>query len=108
MPLVDALDGVLMLGAYGWAFAEPIRKLYYNMAITLVSVVVAVAVGGIEALGLAADKLHLTGVFWSDVGAAVDDFGALGYVIVGLFALGRGIALARCKCSGYDERKLES
>jgi len=50
-----------MLGAYGRAFVEPIRKLYYNMTITCISVIVAVAVGGIEALGLLAGKFHLDG-----------------------------------------------
>src|SRR5208282_1609068 len=51
MSLIDTTDGVLMLGAYGWAFTKPIRKLYYNLTITFVSVLVAVLVGGIEALG---------------------------------------------------------
>ena len=55
MALVDTTDGVLMLGAYGWAFVKPIRKLYYNLTITLVSVVVAVLIGGIELLGLLGD-----------------------------------------------------
>jgi high-affinity nickel-transport protein len=63
MSLVDTTDGVLMLGAYDWAFVRPIRKLYYNLTITLVSVVVAVLIGGIEALGLLADQLSLKGVF---------------------------------------------
>ena len=52
MTLVDTTDGVLMLGAYGWAFTKPIRKLYYNMTITAVSVVVAIVVGGLETLNL--------------------------------------------------------
>ena len=64
MALVDTTDSVLMVGAYGWAFVEPLRKLTYNLTITLVSVVVAVGVGGIEALGLVADRLGLTGPFW--------------------------------------------
>ena len=59
MSLVDTTDGVLMLGAYGWAFMKPIRKLYYNMTITAVSVVVAVLIGGIEALGLIGDNSAL-------------------------------------------------
>ena len=58
MSLVDTTDGVLMLGAYDWAFVKPIRKLYYNLTITLVSVVVAFLVGGIEALGLVGDQLE--------------------------------------------------
>ena len=52
MTLIDTTDGVLMLGAYGWAFMKPIRKLYYNITITAVSVIVAVLIGGIETLGL--------------------------------------------------------
>eukprot|EP01132_Coremiostelium_polycephalum_P020938 gene20938-24886_t len=64
MSLVDTLDGHLMLGAYGWAYMKPIRKIYYNMTITLVSVVVAVVIGSIEALGLMGDQLDLKGSFW--------------------------------------------
>ena len=81
MSLIDTTDGVLMLGAYGWAFVKPIRKLYYNLTITAVSVVVAVLVGGIEALGLIGDQLGLTdgGGFWGAIGALNDNFGVLGY-----------------------------
>ena len=66
MSLVDTTDGVLMLGAYGWAFMKPIRKLYYNMTITVVSVVVAFVIGGLETLDLIGDQLGLTdgGGFW--------------------------------------------
>ena len=77
MTLLDTTDSVLMVGAYGWAFAKPIRKLYYNMTITLVSVAVAVLVGGLEALGLVADRLKLEGGFWDGVGALNDNFGVL-------------------------------
>ena len=76
-----------MLGAYGWAFVKPIRKLYYNLTITSVSVIVAFAVGGIEALGLIASQLHLTGQFWSLIARLNNNFGVLGYFIIGLFAL---------------------
>ncbi len=86
MSLIDTTDGVLMLGAYGWAFTKPIRKLYYNLIITFVSVVVAVLIGGIEALGLLADQLKLEGPFWALVGALNDHFGSLGYVIIAIFA----------------------
>ena len=58
MTLVDTTDGVLMVGAYGWAFIKPIRKLYYNLTITFVSVIVALIVGGIEAVGLLKDQLQ--------------------------------------------------
>jgi nickel/cobalt transporter (NiCoT) family protein len=85
MALVDTTDSVLMVGAYGWAFAEPLRKLYYNLAVTLASVVVALAVGGIEALGLVAGRLGLTGPFWSFVGRLNGNFTGLGFIIIALF-----------------------
>ena len=85
MSLIDTTDGILMLGAYDWAFIKPIRKLYYNLAITFVSVVVAVLIGGIEALGLLGDQLGLTGGFWNAVGSLNNNFNALGFAIIGLF-----------------------
>src|ERR1700689_2954719 len=78
MLLFCTTDNILMLGAYGWAFVKPIRKLYYNMTITLVSVIVAFVVGGIEALGLRAGQFHRQGVFWNMVGKLNENFGALG------------------------------
>ncbi len=61
MSLVDTTDSVLMVNAYGWAFIKPIRKLYYNLTITLVSIVVAMLIGSVEALGLLGEKLGLAG-----------------------------------------------
>lgn len=77
MSLIDTLDGHMMLGAYGWAYLKPIRKIYYNMTITLVSVIVAVVIGGIEALGLLADQLKLQGPVWDAIGTLNDNFGTL-------------------------------
>ena len=85
MSLVDTTDGVLMLGAYEWAFVKPMRKLYYNLTITLVSVTVAVLVGGIEVLGLIGDRLALSGPFWDAIAALGDNFNTLGFVIIGVF-----------------------
>jgi high-affinity nickel-transport protein len=85
MSLIDTTDGVLMLGAYDWAFVKPIRKLYYNLTITSVSVVVALLVGGIEALGLLGDQLGLSGWFWDAIGSLNDNFGTLGFIIIGVF-----------------------
>ncbi len=59
MALIDSLDNFVMIGAYGWAFSKPVRKLYYNITITAASVIIAFFIGGIEALGLIADKLNL-------------------------------------------------
>ena len=76
-----------MIGAYGWAFVKPIRKLYYNLTITFVSVVVALIVGGVEAIGLLKDQLNLTGGVWDFIGSLNDNFSTLGFVIIGVFAL---------------------
>src|ERR1700691_4539206 len=85
MSLIDTTDNILMLGAYGWAFVKPVRKLYYNITITSVSVIVALAVGGIEALGLLAGRFSLKGRFWDAITGLNENFGMLGYLIVGLF-----------------------
>ena len=94
MSLIDTTDNVLMLGAYGWASVKPVRKLYYNMTITFVSVVVALVVGGIEALGLLAGRFHQIGTFWNLVGKLNDNFGLLGYCIVCLFAFSWLVSVA--------------
>src|SRR5690348_13328199 len=73
MSLVDTTDGVLMLGAYGWAYLKPIRKLYYNLTITLISVLIAFLIGGIEVLSIVGDRLGLHGGIWDFVGNL--DFG---------------------------------
>jgi nickel/cobalt transporter (NiCoT) family protein len=103
MSLVDTTDNVLMLGAYGWAFVKPIRKIYYNMTITLISVVVAVMVGGIEALGLIADQFHFHGTFWDLIGTLNENFGTLGYAIIGLFALSWIASIWFYKWRRFDE-----
>jgi high-affinity nickel permease len=88
MTLVDSADGMIMAGAYNWAFINPIRKLYYNLTITFVSVVVGIVVGGIELTGLVKDKLNLDGGwFWFTIGVLQDNFGAIGLAIVGVFIL---------------------
>ncbi len=108
MSLIDTADGILMLGAYGWAFLKPLRKLYYNMAITLVSALVALLIGGIEALGLIGCKLALKGAFWSGIGALNDNFGTLGFVIVGLFVVCWIASAAIYRVKGYDRLEAET
>jgi nickel/cobalt transporter (NiCoT) family protein len=103
MSLIDTTDNVLMLGAYGWAYVKPIRKLYYNLTITAVSVVVAVVVGGIEALGLLGGQLHLQGWFWDWVGRINDHFGVLGYCIIGIFVLSWVVSIAIYKVRRFEE-----
>jgi high-affinity nickel-transport protein len=85
MSLIDTTDGVMMLGAYDWAFVKPMRKLYYNMTITLISIVVALLIGGIEALGLIGENLGLEGTFWDAITAVNDNFNNLGFFIIGVF-----------------------
>ncbi|CAB3746632.1 HoxN/HupN/NixA family nickel/cobalt transporter [Paraburkholderia humisilvae] len=85
MTLVDSTDNVLMVHAYGWAMDDPKRKLYYNASITFVSALVAIAIGSIEALGLIADKLGVSGGTWDAVAAVNTQFGLLGYGIVAVF-----------------------
>ncbi|MDE1161499.1 MAG: HoxN/HupN/NixA family nickel/cobalt transporter [Acidobacteriaceae bacterium] len=87
MSLIDTTDNILMIGAYGWAFVKPVRKLYYNMTITLVSVVVALVVGGIEGAGLLADQFQLRGNFWDVARKLNENLGKLGYCIIALFVL---------------------
>jgi high-affinity nickel-transport protein len=107
MSLVDTTDNILMLGAYGWAFVKPIRKLYYNMTITLVSALVALVVGAIEALGLLAGQFHRQGVFWDVVGKLNKNFGTLGYCIVALFALCWCVSIWIYKWRRFDDLELE-
>ncbi|MGB8030834.1 MAG: HoxN/HupN/NixA family nickel/cobalt transporter [Terracidiphilus sp.] len=103
MSLIDTTDNILMLGAYGWAFIKPVRKLYYNLTITFVSVVVALVVGGIEALGLLANQLHLGGSFFAAILRLNSSFGTLGYLIVGLFALSWIVSIAIYKWRRFDD-----
>ena len=85
MSLVDTADGVLMSRAYGWAFARPVRRVYYNLTVTTLSVAVALLVGIVELLGVIADRLSLDAGPWGAVAGL--DLGRLGYVVVALFAL---------------------
>jgi high-affinity nickel-transport protein len=105
MTLIDTTDSVLMLGAYGWAFVKPIRKLYYNLTITATSVVVAVVVGGLETLNLIGDQLGLTdgGGFWGMIGALNDNFGEIGYLIIGIFAIAWLVSFVVYRLKRYDE-----
>ncbi|HEX4385186.1 MAG TPA: HoxN/HupN/NixA family nickel/cobalt transporter [Myxococcales bacterium] len=107
MSLVDTTDSVLMLGAYGWAFQTPIRKLYYNLTITFVSVVAALLVGGIEALGLIGNKLRLHGWFWNSIAALNESFGLIGYLIIGVFVISWVASIAIYRLRGYDRLSMD-
>jgi high-affinity nickel-transport protein len=101
MSLVDASDGVLMLGAYGWAYVKPIRKLYYNLNITLVSVLIAFVIGGVEALSVIGSELGLSGGLWNAIDKV--DMGQLGLAIIGLFLASWAIATLVYRWKRYDD-----
>lgn len=103
MALIDTADSTLMLGAYGWAFVKPMRKLFYNITITAVSVLVALVIGGVEGLGLVQGAFNLSGQFWSVIAALNGDFGMLGYVIIGIFAGSWVVSVSLYKAGRYDE-----
>jgi high-affinity nickel-transport protein len=108
MSLLDTADGVLMLAAYGWAVVKPIRKLYYNLTVTLVSVVVALLVGAIEAAGVFAAQLRLEGGLWSLVGSLGSELGTLGFVIAGIFIAAWVISIAIYRLKRYDDLEVST
>jgi high-affinity nickel-transport protein len=108
MTLMDTTDSILMLGAYGWAFVKPIRKLYYNLNITLISVIVALVIGGIEALGILVSELNLQGIPWDQISYLNDNFNLLGFIIVGLFLASWLISTVIYRWRRYDDLDIRS
>ena len=102
MVFVDTTDGVIMRSAYGWALINPIRKVYYNLTVTIVSVVVAFGVGGIEILTLVGAQLRLTGPFWDALAGL--DFETIGVSIIALFVVAWALSVAYWKYKRFDER----
>ena len=107
MTLVDTTDSVLMVGAYGWAFLNPIRKIWYNLTITAISVLVALLIGGIEALGLIAGKLGLAGGFWDMIGNMNGGLANFGYLVVGIFIASWAVSYLLYRWQGLDRPLLE-
>ena len=103
MALIDTTDSILMLRAYGWAFVKPVRKLYYNMTITLVSILVALLIGGIEVLGLIGGQMNLHGLVWDAIAELNGHFGLIGFVILGVFAVSWALSLLIYRVKRYDE-----
>ncbi len=102
MSLLDTIDGSFMNFAYGWAFSKPVRKVYYNITITGLSVAVAMIIGGAELLGLLADRLSLTGGFWGWVTGL--DLNDVGFGVVALFVLTWAGAMAVWKFGRIEQR----
>jgi high-affinity nickel-transport protein len=102
MSLMDTADGAFMSHAYGWAFSNPIRKVYYNITVTTLSVAVALLIGTIELMQVMAAKFSLDSGFWSVLGQL--DFGRIGYLVVGLFVLTWAFSVVLWKTRRIEER----
>jgi nickel/cobalt transporter (NiCoT) family protein len=102
MSLMDTIDGAFMSKAYDWAFANPVRRVYYNITVTGLSVAVALGIGLVEVLQVVSDRLSLGGGFWDAIGAI--DFGALGYAMVALFVVTWAGAVLIWRARGIERR----
>jgi nickel/cobalt transporter (NiCoT) family protein len=102
MCLLDTIDGSFMNFAYGWAFSNPVRKVYYNITITGLSVAVALLIGSIELLGLFAGQLGWRGPFWDWLGGL--DLNAVGYFVVGMFVVTWAVALLVWRYGRIEEK----
>jgi high-affinity nickel-transport protein len=102
MCLFDTIDGTFMNFAYGWAFSRPVRKVFYNITITSLSIMIAAVIGGVELLGLVSQQLNVTGRFWTDMQNA--NINTLGFVIVGLFVVTWAVALLIWRFGHIEEK----
>jgi high-affinity nickel-transport protein len=102
MSLFDAADGIFMARAYGWAFLKPVRKVYYNLTVTVLSVFVALVIGAIVLIGLLVDRLGITSGPLAVIGSA--DLESVGFAIVGIFVVVWAIALAIWRFGRVEER----
>lgn len=102
MTLLDTIDGSFMNLAYGWALSEPVRKVYYNLTLTAMSVAIALIVGSIELLGVLVAQLGWTGGAWDWVGDV--DLNIVGFVVVGVFVATWIVALVVWKYAHVEEK----
>ncbi len=102
MCLLDTIDGSFMNFAYGWAFSSPVRKIYYNITITGLSVAVALLIGSVELLGLFADQLGWRGPFWDWLGGL--DLNTVGFIVVGMFVVTWAVALLVWRCGRIEDK----
>ena len=105
MALVDTADSALMVSAYRWAFVDPMRKLWYNLTITGASVAVALFIGGIEALGLIADRLGLSGGVWALVDGLNESLANVGFAVIALFVVAWLVSIVLYRRMFADERR---
>jgi high-affinity nickel-transport protein len=102
MVLVDTTDGVAMRMAYGWAFLNPLRKVYYNLTVTIISVMVAWLIGSVELLQVLSTELNLGGGFWDWLNGL--NFETLGYGIVAIFVLSWAVSVAYWKYNKFEQK----
>jgi high-affinity nickel-transport protein len=102
MSMMDTADGAFMAKAYGWAFSNPVRRVFYNLTVTGLSVFVALFVGGVELSQIAARELHLDGQPWAALAGL--DLGLLGFLIVGAFVATWAVAFAVYRFRRVEER----
>jgi high-affinity nickel-transport protein len=102
MSLLDSLDGTFMNFAYGWAFSKPVRKVYYNMTVTALSVAVALIIGSIEIISIVSEK---AGIVHGPLAAIANlDLNFVGFVIVGLFVATWLVALGVYRAARVEEK----
>jgi nickel/cobalt transporter (NiCoT) family protein len=102
MSLMDTVDSTIMVGTYGWAFVNPIRKLRYNMTVTFASIVAALGIGSIEALSLIGDKFALQGPLWRSIARLSENLGLVGYLLVAFFVACWLASYLLYRLGGYD------
>ena len=101
MVTIDTADGVAMRVAYGWAFLNPVRKIYYNLTVTVISVLVAWAIGTIELLQVLSTELNLSGIFWSWLNTI--NFEMIGFGIIGIFIMSWLVSFGYWRVKKYDK-----
>jgi high-affinity nickel-transport protein len=108
MSLMDTADSTIMVGTYGWAFVNPIRKLHYNVTVTFASIVAALVIGSIEALSLIGDKFALQGPLWRLVARLSENLVLIGYLLVAFFVVCWLGSYLLYKFSGYDDIRMSA
>jgi nickel/cobalt transporter (NiCoT) family protein len=101
MVTIDTADGVAMRVAYGWAFLNPIRKIYYNLTVTVISVLVAWAIGTVELLQVLSSELNLNGLFWNWLNAL--NFEMIGFGIVAIFVVSWLVSFGYWQYKQFDK-----
>jgi nickel/cobalt transporter (NiCoT) family protein len=108
MSLMDTAESSIMVGTYGWAFVNPIRKLHYNLTVTFASIVAALVIGSIEGLSLIGDTFALQGPLWRFVALLSENLGLVGYLLVAFFVVCWLASYLLYKLNGYDEIQISA